>query len=178
MNFVFPDDWSKLSDEQVSENIQYLSKNYKKYRISILDDKTIRIGNVVICRTLKNIQGQQKTCLDINGKIYCRESAIGKEIIDLVHVVKMYALPVKQKAKNLWNKNKSDVKTFLLGGVAVAVLFIGTYVIAIIADKSSEKSAIQKQEQLDKHIDERIKSAIREYDSIKTIQCKDSLKLR
>ena len=45
---VFPDDWFDMSEKQVLENVRYLKRNYKNYKIKSIDDNTVSIGNVKI----------------------------------------------------------------------------------------------------------------------------------
>lgn len=106
---IFKDDWSDLSDNQVLENIKYLQENYKKYTISIPDCTRVLIGNVLICR--KRMGEYSKTFYVINNKEYCRETNIGKEIIDLAHFCRTDTISFKEKLVKWIEKNKY----FLIG---------------------------------------------------------------
>ena len=94
---VFPDDWSKLTDNQVLENIKYLLENFGKYTIVLPDDKHVNIDNVVIYRDVQKTGEYNKTWYIINNKIYSRESDIGKAIIDLAHFCKMNTISFTKK---------------------------------------------------------------------------------
>lgn len=102
--FAFPDDWSKLSDQQVLENVQYLQKNYKKYKIEVPDINVVNIDNVKIVRENGNESEDHHTCYIINNKKYYRQDIIGKEIIDLVHFCKMNNMSLNAKVR-IWLQN-------------------------------------------------------------------------
>jgi hypothetical protein len=144
----FSDDWSKLSDEQVLENIQYLQKNYKKYNVSQQDDKHIKIDNVVICRDSEGNIGNGRTYYTINNKKYYRNEENAKELIDLIHICKMNMVPFKDKAKKWLKDNKDDVKDWAVGGSAVLAIFVFAYFMAIDSDKSAKQSRQQLKKEI------------------------------
>jgi hypothetical protein len=168
---AFPYDWSALSDEQVLENIQYLQKNYKKYKILFIDDNKIKIDNVSIVREHEENNG--RVFLIINNKKYYRTEENGKELIDLMHVCKMRMVSFKDKASKWFKDNKDDVKTWTLGGTTIAVLFTFAYFMAIYSDKNAKQS---RQELKREIINEVIDSLHKEQQ--KTINYNDSIKTR
>ena len=166
---AFPDDWSELSDEQVLENIQYLQKNYKKYKISKPDDKSITIDNISICRDNEGTIGNGRTFYTVNNRKYYRDEGNGKELIELVHLCKMHSLPFKTKAKNWWNDNKDVVELSAL----ITGLFIVVGGLALYIDKNEKKSKEQfKQEVIKEALDSLRK------EQQKMINYNDSVKVR
>ena len=168
---AFPDDWSDLSDEQVLENIQYLQKKYKKYKISQPDDKHIKIDNVVICRDNEGSVGNGRTYYTINNKRYYRHEDNAKELVDLIHLCKMHLAPFKDKV-NKWAKdNKADIKYLGLGGSAVLAIFVFAYFMAIDSDKSAKQSRDQLKKEI---VNEVIDSLHKEQQ--KTLNYNDSIR--
>ena len=173
---AFPDDWSDLSDEQVLENIQYLQKKYKKYKISQPDDKHIKIDNVVICRGQEEIVsghvvGNGRTYYTINNKTYYRNEENGKELVDLIHLCKMHLVPFKDKVNKWVKDNKSDIKYLGLGGSAVLAIFVFAYFMAIDSDKSAKQSRDQLKKEI---VNEVIDSLHKEQQ--KTLNYNDSIR--
>ena len=158
-----------MSDDEVLEKIQYLEKNYKKYNITVDADNSVKIDNVVIRRKVKKVEGRDKTCFIINNKVYCREHSIGKELIELVHLCKMEAVPFKQKAKNWYEHNKS----VLLGASAIVVLFVATDLFVIYTNKHAKNEKQQFKQEI---IKEAIDSLHKEQQ--KTTMYNDSVKVR
>lgn len=141
---AFPYDWSELSDDEVLEKIQYLEKNYKKYNITIIEGTSVAIDNVVIRRETKKVDGRDKTCFTINNKTYCREHSIGKELIELVHLCKMYKIPSKVKIKNWWQDKK-----YLFGaGATAALICVGIGGLLVYAYKDNKKTQKQFKQQV------------------------------
>lgn len=67
---VFPDDWFDMSEKQVLENVRYLKRNYKQYKIKSVDDNTVSIGNVKLCSFDKKMDdGVYHRLHTINNKI-------------------------------------------------------------------------------------------------------------
>ena len=170
---TFPNDWSKLSDEQVLENIQYLQKNYKKYKIAQPDGEHITIDNITICRDHEGNIGNGRTYYTINNKKYYRNKGIAKELAELMHLCRMYMLPFKDKANNWWKDNKDNIKDGTLGGVTVTALFIFVYFMVFYSDKSAKQSKQQLKQEI---INEVIDSLHKEQQ--KTINYNDSVKVR
>ena len=168
---AFPNDWSDLSDEQVLENIQYLQKNYKKYEISQPDDNSIKIDNVVISRNTEGNVANGRTYYTINNKKYYRHEDSAKELVDLIHLCKMYKLPFKQKANNWWKNNKDNVRYWGLGGSAVLAIFVFTYFMATYSDKSAQQSRQQLKKEI---VNEVIDSLHKEQQ--KTLNYNDSIR--
>lgn len=170
---AFPNDWSDLSEEQIQENVQYLQKNYKKYEISEPDNKSIKIGNVVISRSTEGNIANGHTYYTINNKKYYRNKGIAKELAELMHLCRMHMLPFKDKANNWWKNNKDNIKDGTLGGVTVTALFIFVYFMAFYSDKSAKQSKQQLKQEI---INEVIDSLHKEQQ--KTINYNDSVKVR
>lgn len=164
---ALPYDWSVLSDEQVSEYIQYLQKNYTKYEISFIDDNKVKIDNVLITREHEENNG--RVYLIVNNRKYYRTEANGKELIDLMHLCKMNDMPMKNKISN-WYKQNKDASLWGLAVGSIVVIFAATYWMAIYADKSAKKS---RQEFKQEIINEAIDSLHKEQQ--KTINYKDSI---
>lgn len=171
---AFPDDWSDLSDEQVLENIQYLQKKYKKYKISQPDDKRIKIDNVEICRGQEEIVsghvvGNGRTYYTINNKTYYRNEENGKELIDLIHLCKMHMLPFKDKAKKWLNDNKD----LIVGSGGTVLIFLCVTGLVYFNNKAAKNEKQQLKREI---INEVIDSLHKEQQ--KTINYNDSVKVR
>ena len=172
----FPDDWSNLSDEQILENIQYLQKNYKKYKITIVDGKCIKIGNIAICRDNEEIisghvVGTGRTFYTINNKKYYRNEENGKELIDLIHLCKMSTLSFKDKFEKWFKDNKDNIKDWGLAGTTIVALFVFVYVMAIYSDKNAKQSRQKLKQEI---VNEVIDSLHKEQQ--KTINYNDSIR--
>ena len=100
----FPDDWSKLTGEQLTDNIKYLLKNYKRYDISKSDTGTISIGNVNISNEYmdKNVPWEQRICMNVNNKqVYASGDrlTVFNDMLNLREMCEFQMLPLKQRAK-------------------------------------------------------------------------------
>ena len=174
---AFPYDWSELSDEQVMENIQYLQKNYKKYEISVVDESHVNIDNITISRGIKKVEGREKTCFTINNKTYCRETSIGKELIDLTHLCKLYAVPFKDKVKRFFKDNKDLMRVCVLGGGAIIIVFTTACFMVINAAEDARKSKEKSYQKLKQEVSNDVLYSLKK-EQQKTINYNDSVKVR
>ena len=62
----FPTNWSNLTDEQVSANINYLVEHYKDYEIKRVSKNSILIENVCLTKAIF----QKKHVFYVNSKFY------------------------------------------------------------------------------------------------------------
>ena len=130
----FPDDWSNLPDDDVRDNITYLSRHYRLRRITRPEKEKVCFRNVVIEQ--KDLKTSCGLCTHyiINGKAYSCESNIGNDLAWLMSAYKDAARPFKDKAKEVWQNNWALIVTLVvLGGLATCV---GVY--------DSKKKAIDK----------------------------------
>lgn len=151
----FPDDWSDLSFEQVSDNIGYLLKNYKRYNISKSDTGTISIGNVNISKEYidNKVPLEQHICMNVNGKQICASSdkrIVFNEMLNLREMCEFQMLPFKQRAEEWCAYNPG----WIVSGVAAA--FTALLVWASMAGWAENNKATKTQ--LRKVITDTVKS--------------------
>ena len=82
----FQNDWSHVSQEEALRDIQYLLKNYKRYKISILGDRHVLIGNVDICKEEKTILNNKFTVYTINKRSFTVDSEVGFYLSRLIYL--------------------------------------------------------------------------------------------
>jgi hypothetical protein len=151
----FPDDWSDLSLEQVSDNIGYLLKNYKRYNISKSGTGTISIGNVNISKEYidKKVPWEQRICINVNGKQICASSdklTVFNDMLNLREMCEFQMLPFKQRAKEWCAYNPG----WIVSGVAAA--FTALLVWASMAGLAENNKAAKPQ--LKKEITDTVKA--------------------
>ena len=143
----FPDDWSNLTYEQVSENIKYLQENYKRYKVSQSGDGTIHIGNVNISSeyTLQ-IPYERMICVKINNRQICVNGDKLNVFIDTLKLREMCEhklKPFKQKAKEWCSYNAILVLTCGIITGLTAITLVATY----CTDRKYQKQQQNKFEQ-------------------------------
>ena len=142
-----PKDWSVLSTQEIIDNVFYLQKHYKEYKITTVNDNTIKVGTVQMhkdcIKTPHGIEG----FITINGmtidahkypQLYYDMNTLYQ---NCENTIKPFKEKIKAKAINWWGDNRD---------FAVACGVIAT-IIAVIAitfcyDANQEKKKIQEQE--------------------------------
>lgn len=109
-NRTFPDNWSDLSIDQAQMNIIYLLRNYKRYKITVQDDGTVRIGNITIeYKKAQQILRYKFDVYVINGRSFTSDSENGKALATLCDLCKSHARPFKQKVSEWWLANRYPI---------------------------------------------------------------------
>ena len=119
---VFPDDWSGLTDEQLSENIKYLLEHYKEYKID-------KLGNFVYLDNIKiykfDMNFVYSTIYYVNGKRCTPKNQTWFALRVLLSVCDTEYLVQKEK------EQKSDKIKFTCAVAVTVVAFLaGTWFIA------------------------------------------------
>ena len=118
----FANDFSKMSDLDVLEIIRYLRQNYKKYKITLVNDKCLKLDNISISTKTRKIEGEgyecYRTCWDINGKIFNIEEEEAIELEDLFNICKNKVAPLSKKISRIWDDNKN----LIIGGTSVVAI--------------------------------------------------------
>ena len=121
----FLNDWSNLTESQVSENIEYLLKNYRKYKITNPELYKIQIENVVIeIKEIRTAKGILYRHFVINGRAFPYDSSLGRKLSMLrmrcwEHI---NADTFKKKAQKWWTWNKPIILDTLCGFILLTVL--------------------------------------------------------
>jgi len=131
----FPDDWSDLSYSQVSDNVKYLLKNYKKYKISVSEDKTVHIDNVDISSVYTTaILRENFVCVKINSRqitITGDDLYVFNDILNLREMCEYQMLPLRQRVKEWCAYNPVLVASgacSMFVGFVIGILASGHYV--------------------------------------------------
>ena len=152
---TFPNDWSRLTYDQVLKNIKYLLKHYKKYELSKrIGVSAIQIGDVHI-EYFKNDK-----CLKINNRDI-REMTVDDELweeaLDLYSRSALYKMGVK------WSSDKKKIVS-VMPQIFFALIFAGLpWYYACFRDK--QRTEIVK-EALDKYEQEKAKTNTITMDSL------------
>lgn len=170
---TFPDDWSKMSDIEIAENIKYLHRNYKRYNIKV-SGNSIYLDNIHIYTYAKSKNGRDWgvqtvepwIIKGINNKEIRNDNLLYPEIHLLCKDCVKYALSPLAKGKD-WIKNNRN----LLIGTALG-LKIG-FTIGMVAGY-----ATGKQNDTQSGIDATVQTSVQEYNKTKTINFTDSIKTR
>jgi hypothetical protein len=161
----FTKKWNCMPAEMALDNIKYLQTNYKKYPVYFLSANQIKLGEDIII-TQQYDQKTYEPTYTING---LRSDTIGKELKYLWALCTDTATP-RDKISHWCAQN---VPVF----VQVAGYTIGTAaVFSIVAYTAKgietyEQNRNAKQEQ---YIQQRIDTAIKEYEATKTIKYNDT----
>ena len=160
----FQNDWSHVSQEEALRNIQYLLKNYKRYKISILGDRHVLIDNVDICKEEKTILNNKFTVYTINKRSFTVDSEVGFCLSRLIYLCEQEKSKksVIEKIKNFFKSNTHDV--------AFVAALIGISVLCATAIYTSDKITQEQQKQqkqFEKMLDKRIQDAIKKQEIVK-----------
>jgi len=119
---AIPQDWSNLSDKEVSEYIAYLTKRLGKYKITKDENGVIHIGDIVGV-SYGVIRGQGSV-VRINNRVISlgKNEPLYDNAYELYRELKDRLVPFKTKAKEWWGYHGTDVKLLalivtLLGGL-------------------------------------------------------------
>lgn len=170
---IFPDDWSKMSDTEIAENIKYLQRNYKKYNVSA-SGNSVYLDNVHIYTYAKTkdgrdwaLQTQEPWIIkDINNKEIRNDNLLYPELSMLYKDCVKYTLSPCAKCKD-WIKNNCN----LLIGTALGVK-IGLTIGMFVGYASSKQFDNQSR------ADSKIQTSVPENSATKTISFTDSVKTR
>ena len=155
----FQHDWSNLSDKEILNNIDYLQKNYKKYKIEMWQGDYLFLDNVFIHRETKKVQEGccvfERTFYTVNNKTYYIGQDVANKLADLYEICEFELMPTKEKLGLWWDYNR----------VWVSTVFIATMIAAgVIVKKCHDKNKVQEKQKIEQ---QQNKSAI------KTINFKD-----
>ena len=131
---TFPQDWSKMSDVEIAENIKYLQKHYKKYNIQV-HNSYVQTGNVKIqtCTRTK-IGTPYKTVYsvedievykDINNQEIYADNPIYLELDKLYQDIKQYNMSAEKRFRDWIKKNYKWV--FIIATGAKVISGAGMY---------------------------------------------------
>lgn len=139
---AFPDDWSKLSEEHIYDNIAYLLRNYKKYKIKFINKNALLLDdNIRIYRADVEMGGVLYNLYTINKKTYDRNDADASNgflLSQLFKECEFEAKPFKERAAFWWK----DAKFILLYGSVVTMAALS---FIWLASSIHEKRDIEKQ---------------------------------
>ena len=139
---AFPDDWSKLSEEHIYDNIAYLLRNYKKYKIKFINkDALLLDDNIHIYRANVQIDGKVHSLYTINNRTYSKDDTDTPNGFLLSQIFKeceFEAKPFKEKVAFWWK----DAKFILLYGSVVTMAALS---FIWLASSIHEKRDIEKQ---------------------------------
>jgi len=143
----FPDNWSNLTYEQVSKSIKYLLKNYKRYKISVSDDKTVHIGNVNLSDVFETkFLGFQYTCIRVNERLITMTGDnlhVFDDMLRLREMAEYQMLPPKQRVKEWCAYNPGWVVSGVVAAFT-ALLVFGTMTSRIERDNGEKTQPKQE----------------------------------
>ena len=160
----FQNDWSHVSQEEALRDIQYLLKNYKRYKISILGDRHVLIGNVDIRKEEKTILNNKFTVYTINKRSFTVDCEVGFYLSRLIYLCEQEKSEktFTEKVQSFWGKIGHDT--------AFVTTVIGIAVLCATAIYITDKIKIDQQEQqkkFEKMMDKKIHEAIEKQNAIK-----------
>lgn len=130
---TFPDDWSNLTDDQVMENIQYLTEYRRKYKTDVYGNETMRMGNVhIVLFTINQHNKITKIARVNNKKISNRQNRdLYNAIRSLYEMCEHDKTPFKTKFANAWE----DIKMTVLVEVMIGTVIVGGVLIGACINK-------------------------------------------
>ena len=145
---TFPTDWSHMTDAGIIENIKFIAKNRRKYPVSIVDNVSVRIGDVNIVFYDIMQTNAIVNVAKVNGKIIRSDKNP-----ELYRIIKgLYDTCVRDRdslstrLKNHVHSNKETLTKLMLTGVVIASI-IG--IEFIVANAEIERQAKIKQEKIE-----------------------------
>lgn len=160
----FQNDWSHVSQEEALRDIQYLLKNYKRYKISILGDRHVLIGNVDICKEEKTILNNKFTVYTINKRSFTVDSEVGFYLSRLIYLCEQEQAEKTflEKVQTFWNRFGYDT-VFSVSVIGIAILCAA----GICVGEKYEKQQQEQQKKFEKMMDKRIQDAIKKQEIVK-----------
>ena len=160
----FQNDWSNVSQEEALRDIQYLLKNYKRYKISILGDRHVLLDNVDIRKQEQKILGYDFMTYIVNNRSFTVDNEVGFCLSRLIYLCEQEKSKksVIEKIKNFFKSNTHDT--------AFVAALIGISVLCATAIYTSDKIAQEQQKQqkqFEKMLDKRIQDAIKKQEIVK-----------
>ena len=129
---IFPSDWSKMTDDEVLENVIYLTQNYKKYKLAKPGENQVMLDNVVI-----NIRHSDKSSFNQysvnNTKYFDIKSDAGFKLSVLYFGCERQLRPGKEKFAEWWRKSNVGCCGCLLP------IAIGSALLIMLAVRWSKK---------------------------------------
>ena len=163
---AFPDDWSKISDKEAIEHLQYLLENYKEYKITFGPYGYISVAGIRLKHNPNGIKFGGNYTYDapnfrVNNKIY--DYFRNKDIYLLCSKL-FYAC--KQEAEKQEKQNETKSKVALTACVSVICgLFIWGMIFIETQMIESPQSNSKKQ----------IEHKYKEMKAVKTLPIKDTV---
>ena len=163
--YKFPKDWSKLTAQEILENVQYLQRHHRKYKITKIDDKTIKIGDVSIYKDLIFTKYCTTHFATINGATISADKhpQLYAAINDLWHVCGRASTPLKQRVQNRmrdWWQDNRDVTIVASSAVAIVTAFVLMFACAKNRAAKEQERAQQEQEKAVQELQDRIKRSL------------------
>ena len=160
----FQNDWSNVSQEEALRDIQYLLKNYKRYKISILGDRHVLLDNVDIRKQEQKILGYDFMTYIVNNRSFTVDNEVGFCLSRLIYLCEQEKSKksVIEKIKNFFKSNTHDT--------AFVATLIGISVLCATAIYTSDKITQEQQKQqkqFEKMLDKRIQDAIKKQEIVK-----------
>lgn len=126
---VFPDDWSDLTEKQVLDNVRYLKRNFKQYKLKLIDDNTVSIDNIKITSLDKKMDdGIYHRIHIINNKSLCR-----LYISDFSDVCALYSI-CKHEIEQIKKRHKRVIGTVML----IIILLFAEVCMSCLENKKQE----------------------------------------
>lgn len=163
---AFPDDWSKISDKEAIEHLQYLLENYKKYKITFGSYGYVSVAGIRLKHNPNGIKFGGNYTYDapnfrVNNKIY--DCFRNKDIYLLCNKL-FYAC--KQEAEKQEKQNETKSKVALTACVSV-VCGLCIWGMIFIADQIVKNQQNNPKKQ--------IEYKYKEMGAIKTLPMKDTV---
>ena len=135
----FSNDWSHLNSNEIIENVKYLTKNLRKYKITKISDRQVNIDNIKLSYNVErwtDSDGEKNSVsvMTINNRRIPISEAGYEEAFGLLNKCDQQLKTFKEKASEWWN---------LYGGVE-RVTTAGLAVIFGLGVMFSAKAARQK----------------------------------
>lgn len=165
---TFPKDWSKLTMSEVAENIQYLQRHHRKYKITKMDSKTIKIGTVAIYRDAVQTKYGFERFATIRGNTVAANkypdlyANIDKLYNDCERMVVPLTSRLKTRARDWWADNR-DVAIVATSALSIVTLFVIIFGYAKTKEQKEQEKIHQEQQQKEmatQELQDRIKRSL------------------
>lgn len=152
----FPTDWTQMTDDGVAENIKYLTKNRKKYNVSVIDANSLQIDGVrIVFYTIE----QHRQMIKV-AKINNRNVRSDKNASLYLAIKNLYDTCKQDNIRKYERQIKKDRNFVWLGTSCV----IATIICATLITTNAE---IKKQEKEKRDKIEWAKKLLQEYEQEK-----------
>lgn len=160
-----PKDWTKLSTGEMQEIVRYLQRHHREYKLTRIDNKTIKIGSVPVFKDTVWTKHGNIPFFTICGITICAgaQPQLYRDINTLYNNCEQRITPlqekIKDRAKSWWSDNR-DVTIVTSCAVAIVAAFVLMFAYAKNKTENEQEKVRQEQENAIQELQDRIKRSL------------------